>query len=448
MSVFSPKFPSNCSPGAPSPRRRRCWPALAALLLALAVPVWADDGDGGDDGGSSGASDGSQQIEIEEPPLAVDAESFSVNELVALNPSPAALASAARLGLTVAERSTQPGLALRVLRLRLPARLDARSALELLDAEHPDTFDLHHRYALAQVPSLAKSRAAVATAPGAFARAAACEGVHCSSWAQVAWPVDASACGRQQRIGIIDTEVAAHPALRAADIVRMRFLADGRSPADDDHGTVVAGLLVAAPTAQAAPGLVPRARLLAASSFHRLPSGNTSADALDLIKALDWLVAQRARVVGMSLAGPPNRALLAAVEQAQRRGVLVVAAAGNGGPNAPPAYPAAWSPVLAVTAIDASGRPYRRAQQGEHMAFAAPGVGLPGLAAADGPGLRSGTSFAVPFVVALVSQTLQQGQIDAEGWRRGASALVQDLGAPGRDPVFGWGLPRLAQACR
>ncbi|MDP3519288.1 MAG: S8 family serine peptidase [Hydrogenophaga sp.] len=415
---------------APHLPRWRAWPVLVALLAGLcATPVWADDGD---DGGSSDASDGSQQVEIEEVPLAVDAESFSVNELVALNPSNAALASAARLGLSVVERSTQPGLSLRVVRLRLPAGLDARSALDVLAPAHPDTFDLHHRYALAQAPA-----------------APACQGAHCGSWAQVAWPADAAACGRAQRIGIIDTEVAAeHPALRGADIVRMRFLADGRTPSDDDHGTVVAGLLVAAPSPQAGAGLVPRARLLAANSFHRLPSGSTSADALDLIKALDWLVTQRVRVVGMSLAGPPNRALAAAIEQAHRRGVLVVAAAGNGGPNAPPAYPAAWSPVLAVTAIDAAGRPYRRAQQGEHIDFAAPGVGLAGLAAADGPGARSGTSFAVPFVVALASQTLQQGLLGADDWQRGASRLVQDLGAPGRDAVFGWGLPRLAQACR
>lgn len=426
-------FQSKCSD--PVKPRWCVWLVLAALLLGLCASVWADDGDGdgGDDGGGS-ADGGSQQVEIEEVPLAVDAESFSVNELVALNPSNAALANAARLGLSVVERSTQPGLSLRVVRLRLPATLDARTALDALAAEHPDTFDLHHRYALAQ-----SGRAAQA----------ACEGAHCTSWAQVGWPADASACGRQQRIGIIDTEVATSlPALRGADIVRMRFLADGRTPSDDDHGTVVAGLLVAAPSPEAAAGLVPRARLLAANSFHRLPSGNTSADALDLIKALDWLVAQRVRVVGMSLAGPPNRALEAAMEQAQRRGVLVVAAAGNGGPNAPPAYPAAWSPVLAVTAIDASGRPYRRAQQGEHMAYAAPGVGVAGLAAADGPGPRSGTSFAVPFVVALVSQSLQQGVLSADDWRRGAGRVVQDLGAPGRDLVFGWGLPRWDQPCR
>ena len=414
--------------------RWRAWSVLAALLAAL-LAGWGDPAraDDGDDGGSSDASDGAQQVEIEEVPLAVDAESFSVNELIALNPGNAALASAARLGLSVVERSTQPGLSLRVVRLRLPPGLDPRSALDVLAAEHPDTFDLHHRYALAQAP----------------AAAAACQGAQCASWAQVGWPADAAACGRAQRIGIIDPEVAVgHPALRGADILRMRFLADGRTPSDDDHGTVVAGLLVAAPSAQAAAGLVPRARLLAANSFHRLPSGSTSADALDLIKALDWLVAQRVRVVGMSLAGPANRALEAAIDQAHRRGVLVVAAAGNGGPNAPPAYPAAWAPVLAVTAIDGNGRPYRRAQQGEHLDFAAPGVGLAALAAADGPGPRSGTSFAVPFVVALASQTLQQGLLGADDWQRGAARLVQDLGAPGRDPVYGWGLPRLAQACR
>lgn len=418
------------------PRLLRTW--LLLLLLVLCQWVAADDG-GDDGGGSESGADAGQQVEPEEAPLTVDAESFNAQELVALNPTPRALASAAALGLSLVERSTQAGLSLTVARLRLPPSLDARSALEVLSVEHPDAFDLHHRYALSQ------------SAP-----AAACRGPHCGSWAQVGWPVDATACGRQQRIGIIDTEVAAdHPALRNADIVRRRFLADGRTPATDEHGTAVAGLLVAAPIGalglsggDTAPGLVPRARLLAANGFHRLPSGNASADAFDLVKALDWLVAQRASVVGMSLAGPANRVLETAVTQAQRRGVLVVAAAGNGGTSAPPAYPAAWASVLAVTAIDGGARPYRRAQQGPHIAYAAPGVGVPALVAADGPGTRSGTSFAVPFVVALVSQTLQQGLLRADDWRNGAPGWVQDLGAPGRDPVFGWGLPRLTRACR
>ena len=84
-----------------------------------------------------------------------------------------------------------------------------------------------------------------------------------------------------------------------------------------------------------------------------------------------------------------------------------------------------------------------RAVRGNHIAFAAPGVGLPA------PGRNatlSGTSYAVPFVTAAFAIAMMTEQADAALARLAASAV--DLGAPGRDPVFGWGLIKQpATAC-
>ena len=57
--------------------------------------------------------------------------------------------------------------------------------------------------------------------------------------------------------------------------------------------------------------------------------------------ALDWMLAQHVRVVNISIEGPYNAVLDFVVQDAIARGTVVVAAAGNGGPSAAPAYPAA-----------------------------------------------------------------------------------------------------------
>ena len=160
------------------PRRRahRSWRVLALLLLLHALPpgggpllegspllsqARADDGDGGDggDGGgssgggsSSGGDAGGRDIDPgpREPELPVQADRFRADELIALNPSPAALQRVGQWGARVVETSVQPGLGMRVVRLRLPPGIDARSALAVANERDPGVFDLHHLYQLAQ----------------------------------------------------------------------------------------------------------------------------------------------------------------------------------------------------------------------------------------------------------------------------------------------------------
>lgn len=261
------------------------------------------------------------------------------------------------------------------------------------------------------------------------------------------WPADAARCGREQVIGMVDAEVATDlPALRGADLRTRRFIEAGREPSDAGHGTAVATLLVGQPGG-GLPGLVPRARLLAAVPFFRRPSGDVAADALGLVRSLDWLVAERVQVIGMSLTGPPNLVLAGAIARAQARGVVVVAAVGNGGRNAEPAHPAALAGVIGATAVSSDRRIYWRAQQGDTVDFALPGVDLPTADAAGAVRPRSGTSYAVPFLVAKLSQSLQEGRLTRADWLAGGTVPVADLGAPGRDAVFGWGMPRVPLRC-
>ena len=84
--------------------------------------------------------------------------------------------------------------------------------------------------------------------------------------------------------------------------------------------------------------------------------------------------------------------------------MIVVAAVGNDGPSARPLYPAAFEPVVAVTAVDRRKNIYRWANQGPQVDFAAWGVSTPVALAKGGYGEESGTSFAAPIVAAAIAR--------------------------------------------
>jgi len=129
------------------------------------------------------------------------------------------------------------------------------------------------------------------------------------------------------------------------------------------------------------------------------------------------------------------------IAAAEARGHIVVAAAGNAGPAAPPAYPAASQGAIAVTAVDQAGRVYAHANRGDYMSMAALGVAVPAAAPNGGFTTYSGTSFAAPFVSARLAECLGRRDVGrARACIRKMEAEAKDLGAPGRDPVYGYGL--------
>ena len=174
-----------------------------------------------------------------------------------------------------------------------------------------------------------------------------------------------------------------------------------------------------------------------------------AADLVSILSALEWLVSQDVDVINMSFAGPKNQALETAMNRMRARDVLVVAAVGNHGPGAPPAYPAAYDAVLAVTAVDAKLRPYRYAIQGDHVTLAAPGVRIWSAGPDGGFDYHQGTSFAAPFVTAVAAAAQANGQAsDPQAAAKTLIRRARDLGRPGKDPVYGWGLVQAPPECR
>jgi len=242
------------------------------------------------------------------------------------------------------------------------------------------------------------------------------------------------------RVGMIDSDVDVnHPALARSRISTRSFARPGaKMPAE--HGTAIASII--AGSADEYLGLAPKAEVYAASVFEFDRSQGEIASTVSLIRAVDWLVSAGVDVINISLAGPPNRLLETALERAAGDEVVIMAAAGNGGPVARPMYPAAYGSVVAITAVDAGHRVFRLANRGEYLALAAPGVDLRHARPGGGYGASSGTSFAVPFAVTAAARLRQLQPAENIVDELYRSAL--DLGPPGRDDIYGYGLLTLA----
>jgi subtilisin family serine protease len=98
--------------------------------------------------------------------------------------------------------------------------------------------------------------------------------------------------------------------------------------------------------------------------------------------------------------------------------------------------------------VDARARIYRQAQRGAHIDLTAPGVNMLSATSIRGARLKSGTSFAVPFVTAAVALLLSQDEtLSPEQVREFLRQSARDLGSPGVDEVFGAGLLNAASLC-
>ncbi|MBF9036439.1 S8 family serine peptidase [Rhodobacterales bacterium HKCCE2091] len=237
-------------------------------------------------------------------------------------------------------------------------------------------------------------------------------------------------------VGIIDGPVnPGHPALAGASVRVESVLSDGDSPVGPDHGTAVAALIAGQDGSGALAGFAGGARLFAVTAFAR-ENGDEGADTERVTAALDRLIGQGVRLVNMSFAGPPNAVMEDILSAAAGRGAVMIAAAGNDGQRFA-AYPAGSPNVIAVTAVDAGLNLYRRANTGSHIEFAAPGVDV-FVASSGGGRYQSGTSYAAPIVTAIAARLAPGGSLSTV--RARLQSASQDLGNPGRDGQFGWGL--------
>jgi subtilisin family serine protease len=332
-------------------------------------------------------------------------------EILAINPSLAALAGARAQGFVELRSIGAGALGVSIVILRAPDGLGAVAAMDSLQRVDPQgVYELNHLYD----PSQGLGVSGV-------------QGKHTHSVAR-------SCAGI--KIGMIDSGLDVdHPALAQASIQRKCFTT-ARASTSSPHGTAVASLLVG--NDDDFRGAAVGAQLFAGDVFADSVEGG-SAEAV--ASALLWMAQQNVPVVNVSLSGPPNRALEAVCRAMTARGMIIVAAAGNEGPTKPVGFPAAYPGIVAVTAVDGENRIYLSANRGPQIVFSALGVNVEAAVDEGAYENVSGTSFAAPVVSAhLATASLTPVTAHQTLARMTASAL--DLGAPGRDAVYGYGLIR------
>ena len=251
-------------------------------------------------------------------------------------------------------------------------------------------------------------------------------------------------------VAVIDSGSGPHPDLDAnMEVGRTIFgLIDSEGMVDVDvdkgHGTHVAGIIgAAADNGIGGAGVAPQVRILPIRALDSLGSG----DSKDVSKSVRFAVDSGAKVINLSLGGDiESPTLTAAIQYAVDHNVLVVAAAGNGAANSTPKWPAASDLTLAVTAVDRSNNVTSFDQRGDYIDVAAPGTSILSTAKND-YAFQSGTSMAAAFVSGAAALLFAaQPSITAAQVRDILQRTATDIGSPGRDTTFGFGLVNLVAA--
>jgi Subtilase family len=241
--------------------------------------------------------------------------------------------------------------------------------------------------------------------------------------------------GANVTIAVIDSGIdVKHPELASA--IADSFDALGSKEGPHVHGTGIAGAIVSHARLM---GSAPEARILAIRAFGAAPNGAESTSYV-ILKGLDYAAAHGAQIVNMSFAGPKDALIERAIAATVAKGIVMVAAAGNAGPKSPPLYPAANANVIAVTATDARDRLFAASNRGSHIAISAPGVDIFLPAPDEKYQMTSGTSFSAAYVSGLAALMLERNPALKPGEVRAIlMKTARDLGAPGRDDLFGAG---------
>ena len=261
--------------------------------------------------------------------------------------------------------------------------------------------------------------------------------------------------GAGVRVAILDTGMdSAHEDLDANYETGYDFVFDDDDPSDDSynsHGTHVAGIVAAEENGVGIVGVAPEVELYVAKVLDGGGFGTTAW----IIAGIEWAVQHDVDIINLSIQGPDRQALHDACDMARSAGVLLVAAGGNSlAGGGPVRYPAAYDSVIGVTATDQSDLPAYFAPVGESLELAAPGVDILSTSVGGTYHSLSGTSQAAPHVTGAAALLIVSnrkdlsgdGVVDHDDVRLILQQTAIDLGDPGKDAVYGYGLTNVAEA--
>jgi hypothetical protein len=206
------------------------------------------------------------------------------------------------------------------------------------------------------------------------------------------------ATGRGVSVAVIDSKIeVTHPDLEGKFIADKDFLG-GDMPRSERHGTAVAGIIGATgDNGIGIEGIAPDAQLMALRACWqtggRSANGATLCESLGLARALQYAIEHKAKVINLSLSGPPGPLLTKLISIALARDTTVVAAFDPSLPNG--GFPASLPGVIAVADQSLQNMPAN--------VYGAPGRDIPTTQPGGKWYLVNGTSYSVAHVSGLIA---------------------------------------------
>ena len=252
-------------------------------------------------------------------------------------------------------------------------------------------------------------------------------------------------------VAVIDSGIRrTHQDFQSTRILQGRDYVNGdMDPADDcGHGTHTAGTVGATTNNALGVAGMSQATILPIKVLDAPDVlGRCSGSANWIADAIRLAADSGAKVISMSIGGPDSTVERDAVQYAYSKGVYIVAAAGNGGSDNGVDYPGAYAESIAVAALESNKARASYSDGGPQVDVAAPGSNVLSTTYTNDSsyGNMSGTSMATPHVAGALALALSCAPA---GTTRTTitNALyntAEDLGAAGRDDIFGYGLARV-----
>jgi len=241
-----------------------------------------------------------------------------------------------------------------------------------------------------------------------------------------------SSKGDGVKIAVLDSGIAQHTDLQIAG----GYAVVSQDYADTfGHGTSVAGVISALLNEEGIVGAAPEASIYAVKIM------NTSlGDLSDAIAGLQWAIDNDVDIVSMSFGfNDYSQIFKEAVEEAYNNGIISIGSSGNNGGAV--VYPAAYTEVIAVGAVDSSNQKASFSSYGPELELVAPGVDIQSTALGNGYDSYSGTSMSAPHVAGVAALIKAHNTSLTNVQIRGKlqnDAL--DLGFSGKDDEYGFGL--------
>ncbi len=238
-------------------------------------------------------------------------------------------------------------------------------------------------------------------------------------------------------VAVVDTGVQIdHEDLKNNITSGYDFVNNRENASDDNgHGTHVAGIIAAYNNSVGIVGGAHKAKIMPIKVLNAQGYGYLS----DVAKGIYYAADNGAKIVNLSLGTDYNSSILKdSVEYAHRKGVLVVGAAGNSSGSSC-VYPAAYAEVICVVATDQDNKLASFSNKGGELS--APGVSNYSTYIGNRYAYLSGTSMATPHVVASAALVFSYcSDCSTSEVREVLRGTAIDLGDPGQDSIFGYGL--------